>query len=177
MNYDTELATRLITELEISDNAQAILASQLLRELTLTVEQLTILLCCPCSFAEGMPDTCDWKWTNEQLACTRCGQLAADWRVRAGTVLETLRQPIAEPAAAPLVIEGDGRFGRPKNDGNSASAGSQRRCLGCGNTLSVLAKFCSSCGRTAQGETFCLGCNSPLSAGATFCSECGAKVA
>src|SRR5437762_10596304 len=119
MNYDTELATRLITELEISDNPQVLLASQLLRELTLTVEQLTLLLCCPCSFAEGMPDTCDWKWADEQLACVRCGQLASDWRVRAGTVLEPPRQPLAKPAAAPLVIETDRHLARANAGGNS----------------------------------------------------------
>src|SRR5438477_7951350 len=43
MNYDTDLATRLISELEISDNPQSLMASQLLRELTLAVEQLTLL--------------------------------------------------------------------------------------------------------------------------------------
>lgn len=175
MNYDNELATRVMSELEISDNPQSLLASELIRELTAAVEQLTLLLCCPCSFADGLPDTCDWIWSDERLACSRCGQLATDWRVRAGTVLETLRQPISKPAGVPLLIERDDRFSRKVPP--AAQSQTTKTCLGCGKELSLVTKFCPSCGRTAQGDAYCMGCNSPVAAGETFCSQCGTKVA
>jgi hypothetical protein len=174
MLHDADLRLKILSALEASDDPEALPLAQLVRDMSSEIEQLTLLLRCPASLPHGNLEPCSWSYDGEQLACSQCGQLATEWKLKVCSVISP-----EDVATADVCI--------PDRDADTGTASQSPAvvlstapggtCNGCGRELKAAEKFCPHCGRTAQGEVFCMSCSAPIGPESTFCSRCGSKVA
>jgi Double zinc ribbon len=171
MLHDADLRLKILSALEASDDPEALPLAQLVRDMSSEIEQLTLLLRCPASLPQGNLEPCSWSYDGEQLACSQCGQLATEWKLKVCSLISAAPADVCIPNR-------DADTGTPSESSAVVlSTAPGRTCNGCGRELKAAEKFCPHCGRTAQGEVFCMSCGAPIGPESIFCSRCGSKVA
>jgi RNA polymerase subunit RPABC4/transcription elongation factor Spt4 len=146
MLHDADLRLKILSALEASDDPEALPLAQLVRDMSSEIEQLTLLLRCPASLPPGNLEPCSWSYDGEQLACSQCGQLATEWKLKVCSVISPEDAAIADVA----IPNRDADTGTPsQSPAVVLSTAPAETCNGCGRELKAAEKFCPHCGRTA----------------------------
>ncbi len=97
------------------------------------------------------------------------------YKIRSGQPTVNSQEPVPWAQVTPVPISNTGSVST-QNIYSAQLEMNNKKCSGCGNSLSHGARFCTFCGKQVATQRFCSQCGRPINENDRFCASCGTKL-